>query len=709
MTRLKRFTALLISITLTAIASMACGPFITTPRDMVVYKLCDSPIAPQPDLTTRLTQASLQAWCDWAGGGITTGDVAQVMSRSVPQLESPDAQSGNAFERWLSHNPQAAEYLVLARQCELTRDRMSDPWWYPETDDDDLPTIEEVERYARSHSATEAQGRYTLLAVRAMVTQHKWQQCIDYWDSVQHQVACQAVRDLVEPNLVGCRFHLGDSAQALRRFLELGDVRSVQFCCKQMGLDWLDCARMSPELYVFQAQLDDYLRNLDHQLNNAEAYDWKDDTEFQALLDECRRRRAKCLTIAQQRPSNAAMWLYAAAAMSDALGDYALATQLCTQARHARGHQMLDERIDVLKFHIQVQSMAMGPGYDAMLQRGMRQLTTLTTRDIQQFREHLAYETAHWNLDNKESANYVYHNEANYYWHNMLYRIVAGEAAPRLVQAGKTTLALMATNVAENYLPRLMHADSLMQCYDNHTFTLADTLPTQAVKRYRQAVASPHNGFERWLVQLGYNDADYWNELLGTHCLRDMDYADAIAYLSQVSHAYQQSMNIWPYFKHDPMRHQIVRISDRTDYKLHYAQQMLAAQQAMRQSHDPNEQASAMMRLAIGLGNVADSEETDDDYGTWFTEGRDWALVRYGTGSASDFGQANHQALMRQLILSNSLKQKAFRTFTDKNLAASWCVELCQYVAAVTRYPDTPTAQWLRSHCDGLRDYKVGK
>ena len=73
MTRLKRFTALLISITLTAIASMACGPFITTPRDMVVYKLCDSPIAPQPDLTTRLTQASLQAWCDWAGGGITRG------------------------------------------------------------------------------------------------------------------------------------------------------------------------------------------------------------------------------------------------------------------------------------------------------------------------------------------------------------------------------------------------------------------------------------------------------------------------------------------------------------------------------------------------------------------------------------------------------------------------------------------------------------
>lgn len=701
--KLKTFTAF--ALALTAGSAAACGPYWFAPTDMVLYKMGDAPFNTSNPALQR-EQAGLEAWRQLTGSGISTDDIAQVMRYSVRQIEDPNRNSRNPFERWLEQHPRASQYLSLAKRCEQTREKMCDPWYYPDSEEWwEESSIEQIESEARSHSPAEMQGRYVLLAIRAMMSRHRYEDCVHYWDSVQSEVTCRAVRDLIEPNLVGCRFHMGDSVAALNDFIRLGDVESTEYCARKMGIDLLDCAGANPELYIFQVILDSYLQELDCVLNECEQYyDYYDEEYKQKILSRCRHRRDQCLKVLREhRPRNAAMWLYAAAAMSDALGEGTQALNLCNRALKAAGHWALDERTRVLRFHIQARYMPLGKRYDAMLRQGTRLLAALTARDLNQFTSQLCYDYS-WDgyQTNKNDVFWDYHKVANYYWKDMLLRIVCGEAVPRLVKAGKTTQALLLSNMAENYLMHLTHADSLMQRYDNSTFMLADSLTARQVQQYRDVVAHPRGDFERWLVRWGYNDADYWNELLGTLCLRDMNYSRAINYLSKVSHRYQRSMNIWPYMKQDPKRYQRVEVVTAIDYKLRYARHMLVAQQTLSRSRDPNARAQAMLQLAVGLENAIG--EWDED-GIWL--GSDcWPLLQYKASSYYySSGQAYEKQAKAQLAMAERWYKEAFSTFTDHELAAKWMVECCLSRTAIERYPHTATARHLLTQCDNLRLY----
>ncbi len=725
MNRLKRFTAT-ISLALAALTGIACGPFVIVPKDFVVYK----PNPKNVSKTSQQVQPSHMAWCEFAGNGVKPADVASVMSRSSKAMGHFSLLSTNTFERWLARNAAARDYVLLAKQCEETRDMMRDPWWYPETEDDEHVFIEDIEERALRHSAKEVQGRYVLLAIRAMVTQRKWQQCLDYWNRVEKDVKCQAVRDLVEPNIVGCRFHLGDSVNALRDFVRLGDVRSVEFCCSQMKMNWMDLAEVNPEIWIYESYIQDYLVWLDNILNGYSIYaNEMTSREKNEILDKCRQYRDRCVKVVREKnPRNAALWLYAAAAMSDALGEYSQAIALCDQSMRAPGHERMDDRIAVLKFHVQACCMPMGPAYDAMLYDGMKLLANNTARQAKRLKKEINKELRRSKEEDGYEAdlNYIYSYEMRdcdnpgNYWHNMLYRIVVGEAVPRLVAADKTTLALMATNVAEGYLAKMAGADALMRVYDNSTFMLADSLSLAQLKRYMLTVENPSTEFEKWLASNCYKNADYWNELLGTRCLRDMNYREAISYLEKVSPEYQLKMNIVPYFKYDPMRHQEMRVDSVLNYKLNYARSMLEAQNAMDTARDPNERALAMLRMAIGLENAADGhkrlaqylyfedlmEANPDLYADEEVTGRDWQLLRYGTGWLHGLSEADRRALKRQIALGRRLKKRAFDTFTDREIAARCWVEMCGYKTVMKRYSETVTAEILRTRCDELRDYR---
>ena len=683
--------------------ALACGPFWTGPKDFVVYKMGEALIN-SCDPEEQREKASLEAWCKLAGHGITTDDVAQVMRYNSNRLNKLSAKSPNPFERWLCNQESAYHYIMLAKQCEEVREAMQDPWYYPDSEEWwESPTIQEVESEALKHEPDEMQGRYVLLAVRSMMSQHHYEQCKQYWDSVQHKITCKAVRDLIEPNIVGCRFHLGDSTWALNEFVRLGDVRSAEYCAQKMGLDLFDFASANPNLYIYQCLLDNYLQSLDSEMSNIDYYSYYDEEYRDKLLNRCRQRRDACLKVLQQcRPQNAAMWLYAAAAMSDILGEWKTAVSLCDQALKATGHSSLDERTRVLRFHIEAKHRPLDRGYDAMLERGVRMLAALTSRDLQQFIDLRSFDKY------ELRAYYDYHEIANYYWKDMLYRIIAGEAVPRLAKAGKTTQALLLCNMAENYIMHLTDADSLMRRYDNGTFELADSLPVIAVKHYRAVVAHPRNSFERWLVKWGYNNADYWNELIGTQCLRDMNYAEAVTYLSKVSSNYQQSMNIWEYIKYNPMHYRQIKVLSRFNYKLNFAMNMLKAQQSML-SKNADERAEGMIRLSIGLENANSYRYVEEsEYGTYdyWVHPDCWPLLLY-VASCGYYGAGDYYAhkAEKQLELSEKLRKQAFDTFTDHEIAAQWMGECCMFQEVIERYPETKAAYFFGTHCDNLKDY----
>lgn len=696
---MKRWSISLALASIVAMSAWACGPFVVKPRDFVVYNL-GQPIELGAVSAAR-DSASWQAWCRLAGQGVRPEHVKRVMSASaITSQNMSNLSSDNPFAEWLAQHRDALDCLALAKQCQLVREFMQDPWYYPKTANNELPLIEEIEESALRHRPDEMQGRYVLTAVRAMMTQRKYADCIHYWDSVQSLVTCQAVRDLIEPYVVGCRFRVGDYGVALRQFIRLGDERSAEYCAQVMGVDLLEYARENPLLPIYQSSLDYYLRYLDICMKyDSDEWYWFDFDDPNFTYLKCQNRRDLCLDVAAMHPANEAMWLYAAAALSDVLGQGKQAVNLCNRAIHAAGHRPLDDKLRVLKFYVQARTMPLGRAYDAMVQQGVRMLADLTERDLEQFEQVLTSEDNEPWLTDANRVHWIYCNEANYYWNNMLKRIVVGTVVPRLIQVGQTTQALLLCNMAENHLNHLMRADSLMQRYDNHTFTIADTLSTLAVKQYRELVAYPHGNYERWLVSRSYNRDDYWNELLGTKCLRDMDYRGAVAYLSQVGRDYQRSMNIWDYLCYDPMRFAVVSIEDPYDYKLHYAQAMLQAQQTLAAAHDADSRADAMMRLAVGLTNA------NRDIAAC-TEARCWPLLRYGTGEYTyEFGKSNELASLRQYRLIEAFKHQAYSTFVDHEKAARWAYEWADCRRVISHYPQTATAQFVGTHCDQLRDY----
>ncbi len=48
----------------------------------------------------------------------------------------------------------------------------------------------------------------------------------------------------------------------------------------------------------------------------------------------------------------------------------------------------------------------------------------------------------------------------------------------------------------------------------------------------------PQSEFDRYLNARGYTNSDYLYDILGTQCLRNMRYADAVMYFGQVGEKY---------------------------------------------------------------------------------------------------------------------------------------------------------------------------
>ena len=58
-------------------------------------------------------------------------------------------------------------------------------------------------------------------------------------------------------------------------------------------------------------------------------------------------------------------------------------------------------------------------------------------------------------------------------------------------------------------------------------------------------VRKPVSELDRYLNTRGYIGSDYLNDIVGTQCLRNMRYKEAVEYLGAVSKAYQKHLNVY--------------------------------------------------------------------------------------------------------------------------------------------------------------------
>lgn len=165
---------------------------------------------------------------------------------------------------------------------------------------------------------------------------------------------------------------------------------------------------------------------------------------------------------------------------------------------------------------------------------------------------------------------------------------------------------------------------------------------------------------DRFLDARGYIDNDYLYEHLGTRYLRAQNYARAVEILSKVS----------------------------PDYKLAFARQMLRYQKESMSS-DPDKAGLAMTMMGIGLRSSFS-----------FC----WTLTQYHLYTDDEWQEDDitKMALSKAEKLMNTGKELV----RDHELAARISVMLCQWGRAVTLYPETMTAEMVRTQCDTYKDYR---
>jgi hypothetical protein len=382
-------------------------------------------------------------------------------------------------------------------------------------------------------------------------------------------------------------------------------------------------------------------------------------------------------------------------------------------AEKSKSSDYIKESIQVFRIYLDAKLQPYNSAYEDRL---FTQLKWLDSKICNNITEDVRRETA--------KGDMLVKGESYYYWNDMLRRILLAEVCPRMIKAGETTRALQLANMADNRLLNLVNKKELYDWvevndeyeykavgsftmsayrysiqynehdYRNHFFEMIDSLGVNAAIRYVENVQRPKSNFDQFLNARGYVGNDYLNDIVGTQCLRNMRYADAIKYLGAISEAYKNHHNV--YMKFEPFCFDIKPIKMTSDFRYNFAKEMHSLEQNIGLTTDPNRKARLMLKFAIGLQNSFD---------------RCWALTQYYRGT-SYWGQVcdkrdweSDEYTTAAKKRANELIKLACEIATDDEVAADIHYELCHFITVAKNYPDTKKGALVRGQCDNLRDY----
>lgn len=328
----------------------------------------------------------------------------------------------------------------------------------------------------------------------------------------------------------------------------------------------------------------------------------------------------------------------------------------------------------------------------------------------------------------KTISNGFWGNYSYYYWNDMLRKIVLSVVVPRYIAHGNYIRAIQLANMADNNLLNVINKQEVYYCYNqawdedlvslseyrkgtkwhncldysNALFALIDTIGVNHVIAYVQRLQQPNSNFDRFINERSYIDTDFFNELIGTQCLREMRYTDALKYFGKIPSSFQYRLNTYKdgYMKYDPFSwHAMSLINNNTDYKYNFAREMYSLEQSINCTKEPNRKAQLQIRYAIGLENSIN---------------RCWALTQYYRGEyfwrlghVTNLDWTKRTSWKRANAKSERLIKESLAMFTDRESVAYTYWILGNNTKIMSDYPDTNIGEYVRSRCDNLRDYTV--
>lgn len=685
MKKLKACFASIVLITV-AVPAHCCWTGRYLPADYYMYHVLDKGSQQPSD------QANCKAWQALTGGAATVEDIHQAVYKYSPEQLGKllsDKSSPNSFARYIARrqDKETADFLVLAKTCELARAEMADPWYYPAKDDEVRARLEDVITTAASYKGKRLEDRYILQAVRAMFSLGMYTSIDSLWQDRGSSIKPGIIRDMTTGYVAGALYNTGRKDEAMKQYLACNDLLSI----RELFPKYSDTASLlefaaanCPDNPQIPAVLQESVIRLEH-----EAKGWEYGELDTATAD---RYLAACLKAAAKSKAPG-IWYYTAAYLADLKG--ADADALLSKAEKAAKSDFIADAVRVMRIYLDAKTFTPGASYNSRLLAQLRWLDEKICAKLDDKTKELT--ASSWMLNN----NFSY-----YWWNDMLRKILLGYVAPRM-DSCDPVLALRLRNMADNRLislaGRRIAGDknlSLKQYrhsldihndldWSNDFFLCLDSLDIEGVVAYEKSAGRGSSELERFLDDRGWIDHDYLREIIGTRYLRLRDYRQAALFLADVSSTYELRTNVHPFFDRLPFEYGFIRAKAPVKgYKLAFAREMASLQQKMG-SPDPDVSGEAMVRYGIGLRSSFD-----------FC----WALTQYHQGAEDRWLTSDER---RTALLDSELYiRRGLGTIRDKEAAARAHASVFQFKTAAESFPGTRAGQAVASQCDRLRDYK---
>lgn len=690
--------------------AFSCGPISFSPQYYYMYRVYES--APEIKLSVDDcypgAARNCEAWQRLTSKNIPLEDIYNVVYKMTLKefktvYENRNMLYENKFTEWITKSDTAIlDFLMLAKCNEYVRLKVNSRWYYPTMEINAPMTLTEIVDRALAADDARLRDRYLLQAVRALFSQQKYEQCISLWESEASLLPeDNLMRGLIQPYIAGAEFRINNSQKAIAYYAQLGDVNSMLFCAGRAGekLSTEEALELvceyAPNSSCIARILQKYVRDLEP---TGDIY-MSDVTESRVAVNED--FYSLCLRMAQDtRVRNRAMWYYTAAFLCDLKGDIQEASRLLSFAENCNTDKFIKESVKVFRIYIDAKTGTYNEAYESKL---LAQLKWLDSKIVDCIDETVIEKTAR---EDKFQMNLSY-----YYWNDVMRRIILAEVCPRMIKAGKTTRALQLANMADNRLLEIVNKREVgdkvytisafrysdefnIYDYSNSFFEMIDSLGLNSAEKYVRNVKHPQSEFDRYLNARGYTNSDYLYDILGTQCLRNMRYADAVMYFGQVDERYKNHLNVRLYC--DPFSVDCKEINASSDFKYDFAREMASLEKNIGRVVEPNRKARLMLKFAIGIKNSFDMC---------------WVLTQYYRG-AHYFGQVcfkrNWEKEKYTIAADERVSQlvkMATQMVTDDEAAAEMQYELCNFKTVGEKYPYTQKGKLVRGECDNLYDH----
>ncbi len=648
---------------------------------------------------------------------IPIDDISYVVYRmSLEDVEemydNPQKHYDNKFAEWITKRDKTMlDFLILAKTNSYVRSQMNSRWYYPTMKIGARMSIEEIAEKALASKSKykHLRDRYLLQAVRALFSSGRFAECIDLWDKeIKFLPESNLMRQLCHSYIAGAYYRTNRTEEAIEYFAQIGDVQSMLYCVGKPGhskttLSTLEfVCQYNPDAADVRYALQHHIRN--HE-PTGEYYmrDEEPDCDGTWYDDIC----TLCMNVVNgSKSKDKAFWYYTLAFMSDLKGEIYKANYWLDLAEKCKTSQFITESIAVMRIYLDAKLSVYNSEYEQKL---FAQLKWLDSKIVNNITGYVREMTA--------KGYRLLNNESYYYWNDMLRRILLSEVCPRMIQAGKPIRALQLANMADNRLLGIVNKridwngkthtmreyrysaeHSNLIDYSNHFFEMVDSLGVNNAKSYLQRVESPRGEFDSFLNARGYTDRNYLYDIVGTQCLRTMQYSEAVKYFKPISTAFQYHHNL--YMDYDPFCVEHEPIKQKQNFKYDFAKEMCFLQWSINTTQDPNRKAEFMVKYAMGIRNS-------------FTYC--WALTQYYKGT-SYYGQVcekrdwqNDINTQVALAKSKAMVALALEIISDDEVSANILYDMCNYKTVANKYPNSKKGMLIRGSCDHLIDYHAEK